>query len=247
MARTSVVASLIAAVLVACGPVTDTPTVSGPPASNAAGSSAALVNPTGGRLRYVALGDSYTIGTSVPIDTRWPNLLVVDLAARDPTLELVANLGVDGYTSRDVIEVELPQLDALRPDFVTVLVGVNDVVQGVPPETYRANLARILDDLRSRIGPQRVLVVTTPDYTVTPAGARFGDPVQQAAGIRVNNEILSTLAAARGITVVDIHDLSLRAAADRALVADDGLHPSGVQYALWVERIAPAVSDLLSR
>ena len=52
----------------------------------------------------------------------------------------MANLGVNGFTSRDVIEVELPQLAALRPDFVTLLIGVNDVVQGVPEATYRQNV-----------------------------------------------------------------------------------------------------------
>ncbi|MEO8274508.1 MAG: SGNH/GDSL hydrolase family protein, partial [Chloroflexota bacterium] len=95
------------------------------------------------------------------------------------------------------------------------------------------------------VGAARCLVVTTPDYTVTPSGASFGDPVQQAAGIRENNAIITELAAARAITVVDIHDLSLRAKDDRSLVAEDGLHPSGAQYATWVERIGRAVNLLL--
>ena len=197
----------------------------------------------GARLRYVALGDSYTIGTSVTIAERWPDQLV----ARLPALDLVANLAVNGFTSRDVMEAELPRLDAVRPDVVTLLIGVNDVVQGVPEATYRANVAHILDELVRRVGAGRVLVVTTPDYTVTPSGADFGDPVQQAAGIRTNNRILAETAHARGIVVVDIHDLSLRAATDRSLVAGDGLHPSGTQYALWVDRIATALGDLIRR
>jgi acyl-CoA thioesterase-1 len=189
----------------------------------------------------VALGDSYTIGSSVMVAERWPDQLVVRL----PALELVANLGVNGFTSRDVMEVELPQLGALRPDLVTLLIGVNDVVQGVPAATYRRNVARILDELMRQVGPGRVLVVTTPDYTVTPSGADYGDPATQAAGIRANNAIIAEEAASRGIKVVDIHDISLRAANDRTLVAIDGLHPSGAQYALWVERIATAVENLI--
>ena len=58
---------------------------------------------------------------------------------------------------------------------------------------------------------------------------------------------MERLAGARGIAYVDIFDLSLRAADDRSLVADDGLHPSGSQYALWVERIQPVVERLLGR
>jgi lysophospholipase L1-like esterase len=192
-------------------------------------------------LRYVALGDSYTIGTAIDADGRWPN----QLAAHLPALELVANLGVNGFTSRDVIERELPQVERLRPDVLSLLIGVNDVVQRVPEVSYRTNVAVILEAMVRQVGARRAFVVTTPDYTVTPSGAAFGDPTQQSAGIRANNAILTEEASARGIAVVDIYDLSLRAAQDRSLVAGDGLHPSGAQYATWVDRIAPAVAALL--
>jgi lysophospholipase L1-like esterase len=196
---------------------------------------------SGERLRYVALGDSFTIGTSVSEAERWPNQLV----AAVPRLELVGNLGVNGFTSRDLIEVELPQLPALHPQFVTVLIGVNDVVQGVSPSTYEDNVIRILSRLRDLVGEGWIVIVTTPDYTVTPAGADYGDPATQAAAIRERNARITELA--QGIAVVDIYDISLRAADDRSLVAGDGLHPSGAQYALWVERIRPVVEDLLGR
>ncbi len=199
-------------------------------------------------LRYVALGDSYTIGTGTRrAEERWPDQLVARLGTAEPVLELVANLGVNGFTSQDVIDVELPQLAALAPEFATLLVGVNDVVQGVPEATYTRNAGAILDELRTTLAPSRVVAIATPDYTVTPQGAAYGDPLLQAAGIRRNNEILHGLAAGRGIAFVDIHDLSLRAAGDRSLVAEDGLHPSGVQYGLWVDRIAPVVAELLAR
>jgi lysophospholipase L1-like esterase len=199
-------------------------------------------------LRYVALGDSFTIGTATRDESeRWPNRLVARLGPQPPTLRLVANLGVDGFTSRDVIRVELPLLGRHEPEFVSLLVGVNDVVQGLPEETYAGNVAAILDALGARLPPNRILAVSTPDYTVTPRGADYGDPAVQAAGIKRNNEILRAAASDRGITFVDIHDVSLRAAADRSLVADDGLHPSAAQYALWVDRIAPAAEALLGR
>ena len=224
-----------------------------------AGASSASPNPavtpppgssTDAGLRYVALGDSYTIGTSVAEMDRWPDRLVAELAsdapdAGYPRLDLIANVAVNGRTSGDVIRAQLPALDKLRPGFVTLLIGVNDVVQGVPEATFRANLEAILDDLADRLPADRILLVTTPDYTVTPAGADYGDPASQRAGIVRNNAILTELARARGIGVVDIFGISERAATDRALVASDGLHPSGAQYALWVERIAPVVRALL--
>jgi lysophospholipase L1-like esterase len=200
-----------------------------------------------GALRYVALGDSYTIGTSVEPAERWPDQLVARLGPQPPTLDLVANLAVNGYASGDVVGRQLPELAELRPGFVSLLVGVNDVVQGVPGARFAANAALILDAILAHVAADRVVVVATPDYTVTPQGAAYGDPARQAAGIVECNRLLAELARARGVAWVDIHDLSLAAATDRSLVAGDGLHASGAQYGLWVARILPVVERLLGR
>lgn len=198
-------------------------------------------------LRYVALGDSYTIGTSVGAADRFPDQLVAALGPGSPTLELVGNLGVNGYTSDDLIREELPALDGLAPEFVTVLIGVNDVVQGVPLDRYEANAVAILDALLERLPPDRIVALAIPDYTVTPAGANYGDPVVQSESIQEENALMERLAVEREIVFVDIFDISREAATDRGLVADDGLHPSGAQYARWVERLVPVVKDLLDR
>lgn len=198
-------------------------------------------------MRYVALGDSYTIGTCVAAAERWPDQLVAALGPVAPTLELVANLGVNGYTSADLIRDEMSVVAGLRPDFVTLLIGVNDVVQGVAPTTYAANVVAILDGLLELLPADRIVTVAIPDYTVTPAGSDYGDPREQHDAIVATNATMSRLAADRGVAYIDIFDLSLRAADDRSLVADDGLHPSGAQYAQWVERILPDVEALIGR
>ena len=195
-----------------------------------------------GALRYVALGDSYTIGTSVNAVESWPSQLV----QRVPELQLIANLGVNGYTSADLIADELPALADVQPEFVTLLIGVNDVVQGVPEDSYQANVAEILGALLATLPADHVVCVATPDYTATPQGAAFGSPAQQRAGIQRVNAILRDACEARGIRFVpDIFEISQRAATDRSLVAGDGLHPSGLQYALWVDAIQPVVEGLL--
>ena len=135
----------------------------------------------------------------------------------------------------------------MRPGFATLLIGVNDVVQGVPSATYEANVAAIVEALLDRLPAERIVTIAIPDYTVTPAGADYGDPAAQHDGIVANNATMARLSRARGIAFVDTFDLSLRAADDRSLVAADGLHPSGAQYALWVERIAPVVETLAGR
>ena len=197
-------------------------------------------------LRYVALGDSYTIGTSVTPPERWPDQLVAALADDPVRLDLVADLGVNGFTSADVISVELPALAGIRPDVVSLLVGVNDVIRGVPEAAYRERFDEILTVLATQVPADRILVVTTPDYTVTPAGADYGEPAVQRAAIRRVNAIATQLAAGRGIAVADIFDISERALTDASLIADDGIHPSGRQYARWVERIAPTVRRMLA-
>lgn len=195
-----------------------------------------------GALRYVALGDSYTIGTSVTAAESWPSQLV----ERVPQLQLTANLGVNGYSTDEVIEDELPQLQDLRPQFVTLLIGVNDVVRGMPEERYAANLVLILDELVAQLPADRILCVATPDYTVTPQGAAFGSPDQQRARIVRFNRRLGEACGARGLKFVpEIFAISEAAATDRSMVAADGLHPSGLQYARWVGAIQPVVEELL--
>jgi acyl-CoA thioesterase I len=195
-----------------------------------------------GRVRYVALGDSYTIGTAVMEAERWPN----QLATRLGELELAGNLCVNGSTSADLISNQLPQLDALRPELVSVLIGVNDVVQGVSDTGYAANVAIILDDLAERLPADRIVCVATPDYTRTPRGAEYGNPDLQSDRIVRINAILREACELRGMAFVpEIFEISQRAGDDSDLVAEDGLHPSGVQYRRWVEAIAPVVEVML--
>ena len=198
-------------------------------------------------MRYVALGDSYTIGTSVGEADRWPNLLVERLAAAGVRLELVGNLAVDGSTSGDVVERQQPRVAALNAELLTLQLGGNDVVRGVDEAAYASNVGAILDAAGAL--PSRPVVVTieTPDYTRTPAGADFGEPAQRRAGLVRVNAALCGAAEARGPRFVDgIFEISQAVVADPSLVAPDGLHPSGAQYRRWVDRIAPVVIELLT-
>lgn len=193
-------------------------------------------------VRFVALGDSYTIGTSVAEGERWPNQLVERL----PSIELVGNPAVNGYTSLDLLNDELPQLDALQPELVSILIGVNDVVQGVADSQYAGNVAITLEELLTRLPPNRIVCIATPDYTVTPSGESFGDPILQSDAIVRANAILREACEARQIRFVpEIFEISQAARDDPTLVADDGLHPSGAQYRRWVDVIAPVMEDLI--
>jgi lysophospholipase L1-like esterase len=194
-------------------------------------------------MRYVALGDSYTIGTGVQPAERWPE----QLAARRGAREFVVSPPLNGGTSADVIGRQLPILRAAGAEIASLLIGVNDVVQGVPESTYAANVATILDDLRGGERPLRVFAVATPDYTVTPAGADYGDPASRSAAIERFNAVMQAACSQRDVPfVAGTHGISRAAAGTDSMIAADGLHPSAAQYARWVELISPVVERLLA-
>jgi lysophospholipase L1-like esterase len=200
--------------------------------------------PRGGTVRYVAIGDSYTIGEGVKMRERWPNQLVHMLGPAWG-LELVANFAFTGATTADVIDEQLDEMTAERPGFVSLLIGVNDVVQGVPMDQYLRNLRTIVRRVLSQVPQNRLILVTIPNYTLTPQGPRYGGS-EAAAQVEAFNAAMLTEADTSGIASVDITPAADVVAYDQSFVAGDGLHPSGKQYAAWVEWIVPKVRQLLA-
>jgi len=197
-------------------------------------------------VRYVALGDSYTIGTGIAPDEAWPRQLEARLADLD--LDLVANLAANGSTAEDVAIEQLPDLEEMQPELASLLVGVNDVVQGVAEERYGGRISEILDGMLEVLPAARVFALAAPDYTVSRQGGAFGVAVQQRADILRNNEILRGACEYRGITfVAEVFDISRDAGDAVDMLAPDGLHPSRAQYARWVDAIEPLVRAMLAR
>jgi acyl-CoA thioesterase I len=187
--------------------------------------------------RYLALGDSYTIGTGATAPAaNFPSLLQARLRnATGEAVELV-NPAVDGYTSEQLEATELPLLERVRPTLVSLLIGANDVVQRRPMEQYRGSLRRIHDAIAAAaVAPGAVLAVSIPDWSVTPAAAQFGDPAVIASRIAAFNTVARAEAEARGAHWVDVTELSRRGGA--GWLADDGLHPGDAQYAAWADHI----------
>lgn len=196
-------------------------------------------------IRYVAIGDSYSIGEGATPQQAWPQLLADDLTANGVATTLVANPGKTGWTTQQAIDNELPILQTSDPDFVTIMLGVNDYVQGVSADTFQQHLKLILDQSIALVGANRVVVLTIPDYTVTPTGKLFGDPVTNTIGIQKFNDIIRELADAQAVTVIDLFPTSQALGTDTTLVATDGLHPSAKAYAAWERLIYPLVLPLL--
>lgn len=197
--------------------------------------------------RYVALGDSYTIGEGVAPGERWPDALIERLRDAGLPIDLIANPSVTGWTSEQLIEHELPILEMSDATFVTLLIGVNDWVQGVARDVFGDRLRTILDRIQATLpDPDKVILITIPDFSVTPQGATYSRGRDITAGIAGFNALIIDEGVARGLPVVDIFPLS-RALVSHEFVGDDGLHPSGAAYARWVDLVLPEALLLLSR
>jgi acyl-CoA thioesterase I len=198
------------------------------------------------KIRYVALGDSYTIGERASPNESWPALLTRHLREQGIDVDLVANPSVTGWTTKDLIERELPIFRKEKPNFATLLIGVNDWVQGVDEKTFRERFSFIVNEMLNVLGrKQRLLIVTIPDFGVTPTGPNYARGRNISEGIASFNKIIAGESQKRGLRVVDIFELSKKMATDRSLVATDGLHPSAKAYADWEKLIFPVALELL--
>ncbi len=195
-------------------------------------------------IRYVALGDSYTIGTGATPTQAWPSVVVERLRKNGIAIELTANLGVNGWTTQNLIDHELPALAKLKPDVVTVLIGANDFVQGIPAQMFDKNIQFIFDYLAKTFPKTEILVITVPDFSVTPFGKEFSSVRDVSKGLFEFNQIITKEARARNLKVVDLYSFSKKMGVDGTLICPDGLHPSAKEYDRWAQFIEPAFKDI---
>ena len=187
------------------------------------------------KLHYLALGDSYSIGESVEASHRWPVQLTARLRTEGFDLDDPQIIAKTGWTT-DELDRAIDQAAPQGPfDLVTLLVGVNNQYRGRDSEEYRRHFIGLLKRSIDFAGgdPRKVVVLSTPDWGVTPfAEGRNREKI--AAEIDTFNSIAKEEAGKAGAGFVDITPISRRAARDPGLLAGDGLHPSGAMYAEWV-------------
>ena len=192
-------------------------------------------------IRFLALGDSYTIGESVAPADRWPNGLA--RALRIPEPQIIAKTG---WTT-DELSAAIDAADPKGPfDLVTLLIGVNNQYRGRSADEYRQQFDALLKRAIGFAGgiSRRVVVVSIPDWGVTPYAAGR-DRAAIASEIERFNTIGRQETARAGARWVDITPISRRAASEPALIAADGLHPSAAMYGEWVKLIAPVAAEAL--
>jgi lysophospholipase L1-like esterase len=209
--------------------------------------------------RILALGDSYTVGTSVATEERWVTKLVDQRRAAGTSVADPQIVAENGWTTDDLEEAIDAALAGAQSggegdaglageyDLVTLLVGANNCFQEQDPGTFHPKFVDMLERAISFApSPEKVVVISVPDYTLTPIGQQT-DPEAHASRLHAYNSIIEAEAAAAETRFVDVVPPSKQVVDRPELIAEDDLHPSGEQYDLWLERIYPVAVEALGR
>jgi lysophospholipase L1-like esterase len=194
-------------------------------------------------IKYLALGDSYTIGQGVDESERWPKQLVAKLNSTDTVITETKIIAKTGWTTNNLlsaIENENPE----GYDLVSLLIGVNNQYRGQDFAIYEKefdSLLKIAIDIAGN--KEMVFVVSIPDYGVTPFGQANAEKIAQE--LDEYNAYAKSSCEKLDIPFIDITEISRQMGSNYGALAKDNLHPSGDQYRNWVEEIYPVVKELI--
>jgi acyl-CoA thioesterase-1 len=188
-------------------------------------------------IRYLALGDSFTIGTGTTPDKAFPAVLAGLWRAAGRSVELL-NPAVNGYTTDELISRELPHVPVFKPTLITLLIGANDIVRaGSDDKRYRGQLRRIYAQLREEGIPANSIVgLPQPEWSRSPAASPYGTTEALLTRIAHFNAIAMEEAENAGARYVDLYPLMHRQAAAEML-ATDGLHPNAEAHEEWAKTL----------
>ena len=198
-------------------------------------------------VNYLALGDSYTIGTGVCSTCSYPeqlkdSLLGISNPIYNASVEIIADAG--WTTTRLLDEIENRDLEK-NFDLVTLLIGVNNQFQSRPFELYEEEFIRLLNQAIqfAKDDEDRVIVISIPDYAYSIFGQNWGDPQTTSAEIDAYNAYAESVCDNLDIAFLNVTDISRQALIRTELLATDGLHLSQLAYSEFVERLLPIVRE----
>ena len=198
--------------------------------------------------RFLALGDSYTIGEGVGDDERWPNHLARSLRERGVEIDdphIIARTAWTTDELQDAIDSEKPRGPF---DLVTLLIGVNDQYRSRPVESFLPEFTALVKRSIGFAGKKasRMIGVSIPDWGYTPY-AKCRDRSLISREIAAYNDRAAEIVLKAGGAWVDVTEMSRAMKDDSTLVAVDGLHPTGAMYRLWADAILPAAISALKK
>jgi lysophospholipase L1-like esterase len=195
---------------------------------------------------YLALGDSYTIGEGVPTEKNWPNLLVKQLNNEGFNFKTPNIIATTGWRTDELIQaIDEAELEKSY-DMVSLLIGVNNQYQKKPIEQYITEFEELLKTAiaKSEKGACSTFVVSIPDYGVTDF-AKSKELKNVAKEIQIYNQQAKKIASTFGVPFYNITPISETCEGDASMFVEDLLHPSGIQYQLWVNTFFDALKAKL--
>lgn len=198
------------------------------------------------KYSWLALGDSYTIGQSVNEDERFPAQTISILNNNKLFFKPPQYIATTGWTTQNLLNAIAQQNPQAPYDVVSLLSGVNDQYQGKDTIDYRERFTECLQKAIALAGNKidHVFVLSIPDYSVTPF-AQHSDTAMIRRQIDEFNAINKNVTLSYNISYTDITPFTREAKNDASLIAGDGLHPSGKEYAKWAEVLAGEVKKVL--
>lgn len=199
-------------------------------------------------IKFLALGDSYTIGESVATDKRWPVQLANRLNEDGFEVKEPKIIATTGWTTAELLEGIEKDNPIENYDLVSLLIGVNNQYRGYEIDIYKTEFRILIEQAIKFAGnkSENVFVVSIPNYGVTPFGQTRGEEKIRTELLEYDR-IAKEIANDYGINFVDITPISEKAKSDLELVADDNLHPSGKMYSEWTDKIYPVVKSILEK
>ena len=185
-------------------------------------------------VKYLALGDSYTIGQSVTIQDRYPIQLETQLLNDSINIDTTIIIAKTGWTTNNLRNAIIAEELTDTFDLVSLLIGVNNQYQGKPIEEYEIEFAELLQTAIDFAGGKKenVFVISIPDYAYTPFGNGNTTISQEIDNFNLVNKTITDSA---GVSYFNITPISREGLDKPELVASDNLHPSGEQYSRWVD------------
>ena len=196
-------------------------------------------------ITYLALGDSYTVGESVAFENSFPKQLSTRIEEGKNVKVITTVIAQTGWRT-DQLKASIGGRNSADYNLVTLLIGVNNQFQSRPFSQYETEFTDLLEKAISLSGgdSNKVVVLSIPDYYYTPYGQSNGTKQISTELDRYNNFAKST-AKEKGVTFLDITDITRKGLEEPELVANDGLHPSGIAYEKFVDRLYPLVLSRL--
>lgn len=197
---------------------------------------------------FLSLGDSYTIGERVSEADRWSVQLSSLLRSEGIAVAPPDIIARTGWTTAELAEGIKNTPKTKNYKLVSLLIGVNNQYRGQSIERYRTEFRSLLETSVEYANgrKQRVFVLSTPDWGVSPFGAG-SDRDKVAREIDAFNAVAKEECDKAGILYIDITPLSRTGLGDPSMFASDGLHFSGKMYGLWAMEALPKVKELLSK